>query len=359
MNIAQQIEALEVPRLMPEGVDLPRWENRRREIGGMIAAHMYGEVRAGFDRVDYEETVINPYAFAGKAVTKKITITFRASGESYAFDFVLMLPSHSERSPVAVNPTFRKVFPDSYLPAEELIDRGVGVATFYYDDVIPDDRERAFAGGLGAYLSEGRRHEDSAGALSIWAWACSRVADYLCTADGIDTDNLMVIGHSRLGKTALLAGARDPRFRFVFANNAGCCGDSLIRAADSRAEHFEVITRVFPHWFCPRFLTYANDERALPFDQHFLISLIAPRFVCCGLAEADAWAGLQSQYWSYILAGPAWEVYGRPGLVHPDRAIRAGDWFREGSVGIFMREHRHYLSRYDWNRYLDFFSQWR
>lgn len=354
--IKDELIGKDIPELITQAVKdggVNAWQSRRDELKHLLSEHIYGRIEVVPEKVSYQHLVVNDYAFAGKGIATDICFKYSFGQEKYSFNVLLILPK-IEKPPVVVFPNFKKAPPDTFLPGEEIIDRGIGVATFYYQDVAVDSKN-AFDGGLAKVLSGRRAGQNSAGTISIWSWACSRVADYLFTRQDIDINNLMVIGHSRLGKTALLTGARDDRFKFVFANNAGCAGDSLVRATGGDAEHVSQIVKSFPHWFCPRYNDYADNEENLPVDQHFLISLIAPRFVCCGLAERDKWAGLGSQYLSYVLATPAWQLFGKKGLLHPQRMIETGDSFCEGEAGIYMRPHTHYLSRYDWNKYIDFF----
>ena len=122
----------------------------------------------------------------------------------------------------------------------------------------------------------------------MWAWAAMRAADYLQTLDSADLESLAVIGHSRLGKTALVAAAFDERFRFVHSNNSGCSGAAIIRG--KTGEQIDDICRNFPFWFCENYKTYRKNESALPFDQHLLLALSATRFVSVGSAAEDLWA---------------------------------------------------------------------
>jgi len=200
-------------------------------------------------------------------------------------------------------------------PVGLILGRGYATVAFYYRDVFPDKDEAAQAFGRDA-----SRPADGWGGISAWALAASRVMDWLVTADGVDAGKVAVVGHSRLGKTALWAGATDTRFAYVVINDSGCLGAraSTRNIADpepvqwaSRSptcgETIEYITRRFPHWFAPNCRAkFAGRDAELPFDQHWLVAAIAPRFVAVGSAEDDHWACPSGEHAGLDLARPAW-----------------------------------------------------
>ena len=167
-------------------------------------------------------------------------------------------------------------------------------------------------------------------------------------------NNAAVIGHSRLGKTALLTGALDERFKFVIANNSGCSGDAITK--EKKGEHIAKITEVFPFWFCENYKKYA-DESLLTFDQHMLIAAVAPRHFLSGAAVEDTWADPESQLLSCHAASVVWDKLGHKGLIAPDRYAEVGEHFSDGNISYHLRSGRHYLSRYDWNVYMEYIKK--
>ena len=116
--------------------------------------------------------------------------------------------------------SFTDRIPDLSFPAEEILDNGFAVLHFCYQDVTSDDGD--FANGLaGVIYPDGKREKTQCGKIGLWAWAASRVMDYAVTLPQIDHERVGIVGHSRLGKTALLAGALDERIFCTFANDSG------------------------------------------------------------------------------------------------------------------------------------------
>jgi hypothetical protein len=279
-----------------------------------------------------------------------LSLSFTHGGKSYSFPLRLLYPKNKFRVPYFVVLSFRSEPFDRYLPTEEIIDRGFGIALLHYNSVTMDKDE--FESGIGP-LSD-RTQPNAPGKLALWAYAAMRTADYLLTRPETAPDNLAVVGHSRLGKTALLTGALDPRFQFVFSNDAGCCGDALFRG--KVGEHIDQITSHFPHWFCPSFRAYAGKETELPFDQHALLAMIAPRHVMLGSSKLDTWADPVSQYLSLCAADPVFKLLGCSGFLHPDRLPVEGDRFAAGSTAFHLRSGIHFFYRTDWTSYMDFRS---
>lgn len=176
--------------------------------------------------------------------------------------------------------------------------------------------------------------------------------DYACTVPEIDHDRIGVVGHSRLGKTALLAGALDERFFCAFSNDSGCSGAALARG--TKGETVGKIYQNFPYWFCEKYGTYAEQEDTMPFDQHFLLAAIAPRRVYVASASQDCWADPENEYLSCIAAGEYYRNMGLKGFIRPDRDPVPGDCFGEGEIGYHLRAGTHYLSREDWGHFMEY-----
>ena len=241
---------------------------------------------------------------------------------------------------------------DRRWPIAEITDRGYAVATAYYGDIDPD-YDDGFQNGVHSLFPTYRasaQHRDRWGSIAGWAWGLSRLLDVLLQQPNIDADRVAVIGHSRLGKTALWAGASDPRFSIVIANNSGCGGAAL-----ERRNFGETVVRIntsFPHWFCHKFRDYNQNEAAMPFDQHTIVACIAPRPVYIASATQDLWADPKGEYLSGWNATPVYKLLGYEGL--PAEVPPPPDTSVGNRVGYHSRTGAHDILSYDWQQFMNF-----
>lgn len=325
-------------------------DERRTEMRVILQREIYGEMPVLPDFVK-GEIIEKPKDrdCAGKAFIKKIHLTFSIKGCEFSFPFRVVMPKLVEKPRFVVVINFRDNLPDEYIPCEELIDRGIGFAQIYYKDVTSDDYD--MENGLSGVLAKAG-YTDT-GKIIMWAYAASRVLDYVLETEDIDTEHIAVAGHSRLGKTALVTASFDERFTCAYSNDSGCSGAAITR--DKQGEQIEFITRVFGYWFCKKYKNYVDKHHDLPFDQHFLVATIAPRSVYIASALEDTWADPESEYLCCFAAGDFWKLYGKEGFVGVDRMPGVSEVFHEGSIGYHMRSGVHYFSREDWNKFLDYF----
>jgi hypothetical protein len=191
---------------------------------------------------------------------------------------------------------------------------------------------------------------DEPGAISTWAWQLSRILDWLVTLPEIDPTRVIVVGHSRLGKTALWAGAGDERFAMVVSNESGCGGAALERR--NYGETVKRITTSFPHWFAPTFATYADRETELPIDQHVVLAMTAPRPLYVSSAVEDRWADPRGEFLAAVAASPVWELFGKVGL--GTDTYPAVDTAIGSSIGYHVRSGPHDITAVDWGHFADF-----
>lgn len=231
-------------------------------------------------------------------------------------------------------------------PVPALLKRGYGMATAFCGDVFPDrppPREEAAA----------KPADDEPGAMAAWAWQLSRILDWLVTLPEVRKDAVTVVGFSRLGKAALWAGACDERFAAVVSMESGCGGAALSRR--DYGETVADITGRFPHWFCPRFASFAGREAELPCDQHCLLALVAPRPLYVASAVEDRWSDPRGEFLACVAAEPAWRLFGLEGIATGD--YPAVDTPVGRTVGYHVRTGRHELLAYDWQRCADFIDR--
>ena len=324
----------------------------RDEMLEIMLREEYGYLPPKPDSLTFKETddYISNFC-AGKAVSKKVEAVMKINGKDFSFPFYVSIPSKKGKHPFFVCINFRDSVPDRYIPVEEIIDNGFGVLSFCYNDVTMDNTD--FTDGLAGILYEdGKRSKHDAGKISMWAWAAHRVMDYAETLPSLNLNMAIVCGHSRLGKTALLAAATDERFKIGYSNDSGCCGAAISRG--KVGENLDFICTNISQWFCENFYQYKNREYDQPFDQHYLAAAIAPRYVYIASAEEDTWADPVSEMMTCVAISEAYEKLGMAGFVYEDRLPKVGDQFHEGSVGYHLRAGSHYFSREDWNGVIKF-----
>lgn len=363
-------------------------KSRRAEVFALVEEHVYGKAPGKPKNLKFEVFETSDDALGGKAIRKQVAITFHEKKDGPRIDLLIYLPKRAKRpTPVFLGLNFKgnqSVNGDpnirlattwvrndeknglidhkateksrgaaaSRWAIETIIDRGYGLATAYYGDIDPDYHDE-FNNGVHALYPDttGKdRPANAWGSVAAWGWGLSRAVDYFETDDDIDAAKVALLGHSRLGKTSLWAGARDERFSIVISNDSGCGGAAL-----SRRGFGETVKRIntsFPHWFCRNFRKYNDNESACPVDQHSLISLIAPRPVYIASAEEDLWADPRGEYLSGWHAGEVYELFGLKGLpkmASPEINQSVGDF-----VGYHKRTGKHDVTDFDWKQYLAF-----
>ena len=320
----------------------------RQQMLQVLLENVYGFLPPPPEEIhfDVQEKYI-PIFCAGKAICNKVTAICTVNSSTFSFPFYTTIPTDNKKHPFFIHINFRDNVSDWYQPVEELVDNGFAVLSFCYKDVTSDDMD--FTNGLAGLLyPDGIRKEPhDCGKIAMWAWAAHRVMDYAETlSQQLDLTTAVVCGHSRLGKTALLAGATDERFSFTYSNGSGCAGACITRM--KIGERVKEICRDFPHWFCENYKNYIDNEQVMPFDQHYLLASIAPRKVMVGTADGEH--DPLAEQLCCLAASPAFAA----GFVCPDHVAKVGDAFLEGDIGFQMRKGLHYFSREDWNKLIKF-----
>ncbi|HOB22395.1 MAG TPA: acetylxylan esterase, partial [Bacillota bacterium] len=219
MTMLQELKRRDLPPVVTPGTTADNWQQRRREMIEILAREEYGFSPEPPDHVSAETTFLEERAWAGKAEHREIALKFPTPKGEFSFPVDLVIPYSDEKLPLFIYISFTKYPIGKYGPIEEIVDSGYALATFCYKDVT-DDKDDDFSSGLAAMYP--RENTGSAwGKISMWAWAASRVMDYVQTLDAIDKNRIFVVGHSRLGKTALWCGAQDPRFSAAVSNDSG------------------------------------------------------------------------------------------------------------------------------------------
>ena len=321
----------------------------REEMCKILIEEEYGQLPPDTQRPEWETALIGKSfkLYGGKAICQHLTLTARWEDKSFSFPFWSTVPAAEGKHPFFIHLNFRDGGHDRYQPTEEIIDNGFGILNLCYGDISSDNDD--FTNGLAGILyPDGKRGPHDAGKIAIWSWAIQRVMDYAETQANLDASCACVCGHSRLGKTALYTGMIDKRFTFTHSNNSGNCGAAISR--DKEGERIGDITQRFPYWFTEDFAKYAHREHEMPFDQHYLIAAIAPRYVHISSATADQWADPFSEYLGAVAAADAFAG----GFVHPDRLPEPEERFQKGDIGYYLRQGGHAFCRQDWHALMDF-----
>jgi hypothetical protein len=344
------------------------WQRERRpELVDIFESQLYGRrpPEPLGARYDVSET-----DWHGKATRKRVKVELVDKSGSYpAFTIHIFVP-RAANGPVPAfvgmhlfdtkldDPVPGKLLTDDVghpLPGakilEVILDRGYAIATLDAADFCPDNKETYLQGVLAHMYPErkGPPGAEQPGAIATWAWALSRALDYFQQDGQIDAARVTVVGHSRMGKTALWAGAEDPRFAIVISNNSGCGGAALSRRIFG--ETVARINRVFPHWFCGNFKNYDGKENELPVDQHELVALIAPRPVYVASAAEDGWADPRGELLAAARATPVYKLLGLEGLGDREPPLNQSIGT---TIGYHVRAGKHALTDFDWLQYLDF-----
>jgi len=359
------------------------WDKRRSEIYSIFEKDVFGVVPEWKGNV--KSTIVSHKADAlgGIAKRKEVRLDFMNGNRKVSVMVLIYLPQNSKNAPVFLSYNFDGnhtttlepdvLLPDSWVannkelgitdnranekgrgaavsrwPIKEIVSHGFGVATVYYGDVDPDFDD-GFKNGI-QQLFDSKRDSTSWGSIAAWSWGLSRVMDYIETDKDINAKRVIMMGHSRLGKTSLWAGASDERFAIVISNNSGCGGAAL-----SRRKFGETVGRIntaFPHWFCDNYKKYNQKEELMPVDQHELLALIAPRPVYVASAAEDLWADPKGEFLSCVFASPVYELLGMKGL--PSNVMPALSSPLAGTIAYHIRPGKHDVTLYDWQCYMDF-----
>ncbi len=315
--------------------------------------------KLAFEAEEPDATVMD-----GAAIRKRVRVSYEGKYGKGTFAFTAFIPKQAKPAPAFllicnrpagdnIDPTREKK--SGFWPAEEIVARGYAAIAFWNGDIAPDSNRGLTRGVFAIFGGDSRsdRPKDEWGMLSAWAWGASRVMDWIETEPLLDARHVAVVGHSRGGKTALVAGVYDRRFAMACANDSGCSGAKLNHIDLPQSEQVADIVTSFPYWFCRNYVRHVNAEKSWRVDQHEFIALMAPRLVCIASASGDSWAGQVGEYASGVLASPAWELYGKKGLVS-NGFPPAEQPLQNGYISYHLRTGKHDLTPYDWGVYLDF-----
>ena len=321
-------------------------EKSREEIVAFFADNEFGRRPKEAEKpplLKFEKISDDKLMPGGKMVRKQVRIVYGGSCGTNSFPVTAFVPADA-KGPVPAfllicnrdykancDPEREKKSP--FFPVEEIVKRGFAAVSFYTWDVAPDYNTGNTKGVFEAFEKPGAYRDPKLwGTISAWGWGASRALDWLETVPEIDSKKVAVVGHSRGGKTALWTAVTDPRFACVCVNGSGCAGAKLNHLDLPKSEHIAQIVRTFQYWFCLDYTLWVNREHEMPFDQHELMSCVAPRLLAVGSGSTDDWAGPEGERKATELARAAWKD--------------------PSCVSYHCHEGKHDLGLFDWNIYL-------
>ncbi|MEW6159670.1 MAG: acetylxylan esterase [Verrucomicrobiota bacterium] len=363
------------------------WEKKRRpELKQLFQHYMYGQIPPKPQKVDFQTQIVDKKFLNGKATLKLVTISFGVPAPR--IDLMLIVPNQTGPAPVFLAMNFcgnHALLDDPRIPLTrgwlyssckgcvdnrataaargaqsadwpigEIIERGYALASFCSTDV---DSDRAdVSDGVHAWLAQQRSGSTAnapthhRGCIAGWAWGFHRCIDYLVTDADLDSKRIAAVGHSRNGKTALLAAAFDERIALAIPHQAGCGG-----TAPSRGKIGESVKQIndrFPHWFNAEFKKFNETPERLPFDQHCLVALCAPRPVLLSNAIEDQWANPSGQFEVLRAAEPVYQFLGAGEL--GAREMPELGKLMQTPLGYYIRAGKHSMTADDWRIFLQF-----
>jgi (4-O-methyl)-D-glucuronate---lignin esterase len=363
-----------------------QWSNQRRpELKALFEHYMYGDMPPTPARIESTVERVDPKFFGGKATKKEVIIAFGPPNAPRIHLLLVVPNSRKQPAPVFLGLNFcgnhtavsdpNVALPVVWMPKscagctnnqatdagrgtqvdvwaiEQSIDRGYAVATFYHGDMDPDKPD--FTDGVHPfYLKPGQTQHGPHdwGTIAAWAWGLSRAVDYLITDKDIDSKRIAVVGHSRNGKATLLAAAFDARIALAIPLQAGCGGTAPSRG--KIGESVKQINERFPHWFADEFKNFNEQPERLPFDQHCLLALCAPRPVLLANAIEDTWANPEGQFEMLQAADPVYRLLHAGGL--EAKQMPPPGKLIDSPLGYYIRPGKHSMTKEDWKIFLDF-----
>jgi hypothetical protein len=339
--------------------DRQTWITQRRpEILRMYETEIYGRVPAKTPTVRWQVTETGAHARDGAAVMTKITGTIGSAPDAPQIKLTLYTPASAKKPvPVILLVNFGVGFPSDPPVAAEIISRGWGYATVGYQDIQPDRIDSSTQGVIGVTLAPGQQQPapDEWGTISAWSWGVSRMIDYLETDRAVNARQIALFGHSRLGKTALWATAKDERIAAAFSSCSGEMGAALARR--DWGETVDDMAQNFPWQFAGNFQKWAGKWNEMPVDAHMLIALSAPRPVFITGGTTDQWADPVGMFKAAVAAGPVYRLLGKKDLGVTelpalDTPVISGD------LGWHYHTGGHTATPADWKAFLEFLGKY-
>lgn len=356
------------------------WEDERAPFwADMLLSQVYGSMPPDMETRVISREMISDNLLDGKARLEAVKLQFGNTNAGLVLDVHFVIPNTDGPHPLILGASFcpnhtalpfdgveppDAIYPkfcdrDSWAtpifkfifgmhivspPIEDIVDHGFAFGAYYPGQIVPDSSEAAPQ--VLANFPRGEMSHGPYSAIGLWAWSASRIVDYVETDDLLNEDQIILFGHSRYGKSSLLAGALDKRVAGVIAHQSGTGGASLQK--NGVGEPIGSITRNYPHWFTPSYALYAERAQDLPFDQHALVALMAPRALLLGNSARDKWSDPKGSFDAARAAAEVYRLYGIEGF----HAKTLKDYLPEDMLSFEFREGTHGITTEDWRYFL-------
>jgi hypothetical protein len=364
-----------------------QWTKRRKEILETMTREMYGVSPGKPKDIRFQVFDEDKNALGGKATRKQVTVHVREKDKEMQFDLLIYIPNQVKRPVPAIiginfignqaihaDPGIKLtkawvehsgMFPcsksgqatdacrgvnASQWAVDSILTRGYALVTLYREEIASDRKDHMFQTGVHSLYPELQNRGDNFSNMAAWAWGLSRGMDYLETDRDIDAKRVAVFGFSRLGKAALWAGATDRRFAVVLSNESGAGGAKQFRRGIG--ENINRLCTVFPHWYAKNLCKYKDKDTELPFDQHFVLALIAPRPVYLATAEDDRNADPAGEFETAKASDAVYRFLGTKGFAGTNFPALNEPIY--GHIGFHIRPGGHDVKMFDWIQFLNF-----
>lgn len=303
------------------------WQRRRAELAAQVQHYELG-AKPG------------PAPVQAKMDGGSLVVTVTHEGRTFSFPAKIQLPEGG----TAPYPAIIGMGAVS-LNNDDLRRMGIALITFP-NNLVAEQKDAGSRGKGGFYDLYGSSH--TAGAMAAWSWGVSRLVDALeKTPDArIDAERLGITGCSRNGKGAIVAGAFDERIRLTIAQESGSGGAAGWRISDAQraaGRNVQTLRQIVTEnvWFTDNFKQFGEAATRLPFDQHEVMGLIAPRALLVVENTSMEWLGNESAWRTSLAAREMWTALGAEDAMgiaqvggHPHCQLPASQY---GYVNAFVR----------------------
>lgn len=368
--------------------DSKTWMNERRpELLEAIAALQYGKTPPPPNSISFEVFEKENDAFNGKAIRRQVRVYLTENSKAHPMDLLIYLPKKSkEKVPLFFTISFtannltvddpevrigeiwnsdgKKVKADQpsrfrATNVEQFIDAGYGFATVYYGDIDPDFKDGFEHGIRKDFLKPGetKPQKDEWGTISAWSWGLSRAMDYFEKDKQIDASRIALMGVSRLGKTVLWTGIRDPRFKMIIASCSGEGGAAIARRDyGENIKHMSDSSR-YGYQFAPNYHEYSTHVNDFPFDAHTLVAMIAPRPLLLQTGNTDYWSDPKGEFIAAQEATEVYELFGENGPKNNEMPAAGDISLLKNKLGYYMHEGGHGTIPSDYPVFIQFMKK--